>query len=635
MSLDDYKDNNLTLFDMYRRCLFSNGYTDKPLHLYKGDYRVNRFNSVSLLYHTTYTNTYMKSLFYISDKQCHGMNYIATRDNITSSMSYYKFKYYYYENEEYEYDNEDDDTLIMMRKLDRLERRNRMNNTYKHNTPLRNTDNIKYKSPMEVMRSVYGFNNWLTPFNKYIHNYQYNKNNLDNISTFDEYEQDISDLSDYEDNTQLSKAKYQYSKNNNKGVTKMNVKKKEQLKKLGKRAANTVMWSAPVRNLKYTATNAITNYAVDYVTQRFVKVELFKFSEEGYDKFLKILKKYDKNYERHTTTVSNNVNKTIMCEVDFVIKIGGAVVRLMTGRHITKSLNDYEIINNSSSYSYGDSTVKMMFVGKIKDINKIIDKFKSFETSSQIGSYVVSANKKDEDGSESDPRIMYSPLNRRSIDSVFLNDDTKDRILKHINRFFDNSVIYKNRNLNFKTGILLYGEPGTGKSSLANAIASHFNMDLIIINMTEFQYININMVTKAINSDNKPYVVLLEDIDCVIGDRNSDDDSQTKKNVNKLLQFLDSASSPSNVIFIATTNHIEKLDEAIKRDGRFDIKVQITDFVRPTAEAMCRSFELKPAIIKEILDDNMVNGKINPAKLQNLILKNLDYKVEVKEDETN
>ena len=143
------------------------------------------------------------------------------------------------------------------------------------------------------------------------------------------------------------------------------------------------------------------------------------------------------------------------------------------------------------------------------------------------------------------------------------------------------------------------------------------------------------MVTKAINSDNKPYVVLLEDIDCVIGDRKSDDDSQTKKNVNKLLQFLDSASSPSNVIFIATTNHIEKLDEAIKRDGRFDIKVQITDFVRSTAEAMCRSFELKPAIIKEILDDNMVNGKINPAKLQNLILKNLDYKVEVKEDETN
>ena len=140
----------------------------------------------------------------------------------------------------------------------------------------------------------------------------------------------------------------------------------------------------------------------------------------------------------------------------------------------------------------------------------------------------------------------------------------KEDILKHIDKFLANREMYMKRNLPYKTGVLLEGPPGTGKSSIANMIATEYNCDMVLINMSEFSKINTDFLATTINADDKFYVVVLEDIDCVIGDRQDEnDDLENKKNVNKLLQFLDSTSSPTNVVFVATTNHVEKLDDAI------------------------------------------------------------------------
>ena len=94
--------------------------------------------------------------------------------------------------------------------------------------------------------------------------------------------------------------------------------------------------------------------------------------------------------------------------------------------------------------------------------------------------------------------------------------------------------------------------------------------------MNSFKTLNVSMLTQSINADDKQYVILLEDIDTIFNslDRTSENiDKEEKEIINKMLQFLDSNSSPNNVIFIATTNHIEKLDAAIVREGRFDCKI--------------------------------------------------------------
>lgn len=91
--------------------------------------------------------------------------------------------------------------------------------------------------------------------------------------------------------------------------------------------------------------------------------------------------------------------------------------------------------------------------------------------------------------------------------------------------------------------------------------------------------------------------------------------------MNNLFQFLDGVSSPSNSIIIATTNYYDKLDPALIRDGRFDIKEEITEFDYDNAVELCKIFKLSDDKTRAILDNEQL--PINPAYLQNKILKNL------------
>ena len=128
------------------------------------------------------------------------------------------------------------------------------------------------------------------------------------------------------------------------------------------------------------------------------------------------------------------------------------------------------------------------------------------------------------------------------------------------------------------------------------------------------------------------FIILLEDIDTMFPSLNREDemDEKTRKVINKMLQFLDSSSSPNDVIFIATTNHYEKLDKAILRDGRFDFKIELSYIYESEAYKMIESFGIDKDGIKEILNkmedspntraDEHYGYMINPSELQNAIL---------------
>lgn len=332
-----------------------------------------------------------------------------------------------------------------------------------------------------------------------------------------------------------------------------------------------------------------------------------------YRLFLKWLKKYDKHFKEHII----KKDQIYLKDVDFITSIDHRTyVRVTTQTAIVNALSEYDKRNNPpinefdvNLYIFGKNAYREAKYIRENIINVI-----------NHGCYIItSSNNKYGDNN----KIYYKEINNRSVNSVFLNDNIKENIINFTQNFFNNRSLYSERNLNYKTGILLYGEPGTGKTTISNMLSSVFNCDIVLINMSEFVNINTTELTNTINADDKTYFVVLEDIDCVIGDRNSEtDDLENKKNVNKLLQFLDSTSSPNNVVFIATTNHIEKLDDAIIRDGRFDLTVNITNFDKNTAYKMCKSFGFNDTICKRILSENLdENETINPAKLQNIILK--------------
>lgn len=213
-----------------------------------------------------------------------------------------------------------------------------------------------------------------------------------------------------------------------------------------------------------------------------------------------------------------------------------------------------------------------------------------------------------------------STFNARPMDTLFFDKNIKDKICKHLDDWLANEEVYKDRGLTFKTGILLYGVAGTGKSSLASAIATYLNCGLITIDTATFADLNITEVVESINADNNRYVILIDEIDTIFTSRDDDNITDSQKvRTSKLLSLLDSQQSPNNVIFVATTNYVDKLDKAVIRKGRFDMSIELGNISKDTAMEMCKSFNLtKEQSMKAISE---FDGKeINPAELQNVIL---------------
>lgn len=203
-------------------------------------------------------------------------------------------------------------------------------------------------------------------------------------------------------------------------------------------------------------------------------------------------------------------------------------------------------------------------------------------------------------------------ISKKSFEDIFTTD--KDKIINHLNNWLNSKEVYRRHGITYKTGILLYGEPGTGKSSLSRAIASYLGYDLHIMNMKSYKEEQ-QFIEKIINIPEQS-VVLFEDIDCLFETREDEKDKDNKALLGTVLNVLDGAMSPDGVVFIATTNYIDKLDNALIRDGRFDLKVEVGNIDECLAKQMCIRYEVS----YDVLDGE--NFPINPSYLQNKILKN-------------
>ncbi len=193
-----------------------------------------------------------------------------------------------------------------------------------------------------------------------------------------------------------------------------------------------------------------------------------------------------------------------------------------------------------------------------------------------------------------------------SIDNTYYKE--KQFLLDTLDFYLNNKSHYTDNNINYNLGILLYGEPGTGKSSIIKSLIKYINYDTIFINTNTLDLNTFNILTRQeygielINNDNdnKKYidlekrVYIIEDIDCsnwsnIVKDRNKIQSNNNdngninfstfgNKNesitLNDILQFLDGIDNVPK-IFIISTNHIDTLDPAFIRPGRFDIQLEI------------------------------------------------------------
>lgn len=215
----------------------------------------------------------------------------------------------------------------------------------------------------------------------------------------------------------------------------------------------------------------------------------------------------------------------------------------------------------------------------------------------------------------------YNEIKRtkRPLTSVYTNDNIGNKILNDIKHFLKSKNDYINNNILYKRNYLLYGVPGTGKSSLIFALASELNFQIKMISLKTIRDID-DLIWQISSPDRKIFV--FEDIDCADTAVNNRVDNEmtgdiinpsrdNKITLSDILNVLDGLYTPEGIICFFTTNHIEQLDEAFLRDGRMDYKIELTDLNNEMANKM---------IFDKLGLDNLFKKEfINPATLQELI----------------
>lgn len=169
------------------------------------------------------------------------------------------------------------------------------------------------------------------------------------------------------------------------------------------------------------------------------------------------------------------------------------------------------------------------------------------------------------------------PRRKRPLDSVILEKGVKERIVSDIQDFIASADWYQDRGIPYRRGYLLYGPPGTGKSSFIQALAGHLDYDIAMINLSERGLTDDRLNHLLLNLP-KRTLALLEDVDAAFANRRqTDTDGYSGANVtfSGLLNALDGVASAEERILFLTTNHVERLDEALVRPGRVDMTVKI------------------------------------------------------------
>ena len=326
-----------------------------------------------------------------------------------------------------------------------------------------------------------------------------------------------------------------------------------------------------------------------------------------YIKYIELLRKIDRKFAKHTT--ESNGKKYV--DGLFAINTGKGSWILVYGYPELSTGGD-------SSDGYVFYSLEMYLVGPnslsiLKKIKNYINSVGSKGSQEMITLYEISGEK---DGWTS----IKSFVERRGFDTLFFNGNIHEEIREHVDNWEKCADTFKERGLTHKTGILVYGKAGTGKSTLARALASELNYNLISIDTSTFDNINLIELTNAINNDNMKAIIFLDEIDTIFKSRDDEDTTDSQKaRVTKLLSFLDGVNSPNNCIFLATTYYYNKLDAAVKRKGRFDKVIELTDINKDAALKMCKSFGLSNESSKNIVDEYK-KDLINPADLQDKII---------------
>lgn len=144
-----------------------------------------------------------------------------------------------------------------------------------------------------------------------------------------------------------------------------------------------------------------------------------------------------------------------------------------------------------------------------------------------------------------------------------------------------NGKKYSEKGARMPKGMMLYGEPGTGKTLIAKAIAGEAGVPFFSVSGGDFIEKWVGVGASRVNElfeeakKKAPCIVFIDEIDAIGGQRGKESNSEQIQTMNALLTQMDGFSTNAGVFVIATTNRLDTLDSALMRSGRFDMQVKV------------------------------------------------------------
>lgn len=198
------------------------------------------------------------------------------------------------------------------------------------------------------------------------------------------------------------------------------------------------------------------------------------------------------------------------------------------------------------------------------------------------------------DTEEGVKRRNYGEMAIVSRDDVMLEASVKQDIFRSIDEFFrDGGQFFKEYGVPFKRGILLYGSPGNGKTTLVKSITGSTDAPVVYWQITEYTNSYTVQEVFGIVSRLAPAILVIEDID-----------SMPEFTRSVFLNTLDGTQSREGLFIIGTTNYPERIDPAlINRAGRFDRAYEIPSPDKKLRKQYLRKLDIKSIFSEDEIDD--------------------------------
>jgi cell division protease FtsH len=163
-------------------------------------------------------------------------------------------------------------------------------------------------------------------------------------------------------------------------------------------------------------------------------------------------------------------------------------------------------------------------------------------------------------------------------------DESREELVDIVT-FLRNNSLYERMGARMPRGVLLVGDPGTGKTLLAKAIAGEAGVPFFTTSGSEFVEVFVGVGASRVRSlfkkarSKAPCIIFIDEIDAAGRKRNAGgggSEMEQDQTLNQLLVEMDGFAASDGVVVIGATNRVDVLDPALTRPGRFDRHVNVS-----------------------------------------------------------